>query len=134
MNMYKEDYQYMAQKRLFAVLIIFTIFFGWHCGYERIAPNELVGIWKTSAPKYVDRFFKIDQDIITIGTGGENVEIYTIKKIRTKKDPTERSLLYTIYYENEEGVECKFAFYYSSENGGVIRLKNQRNIVWTKHR
>ena len=124
----------MAQKRLFAVLIIFTIFFGWHCGYERIAPNELVGIWKTSAPKYVDRFFKIDQDIITIGTGGENVEIYTIKKIRTKKDPTERSLLYTLYYENEEGVECKFAFYYSSEKGGVIRLKNQRHIVWTKHR
>ena len=124
----------MAQKRLFAVLIICTMFFGWHCGYERIAPNELVGIWKTSAPKYADRFFKIDQDTITIGTGGENVEIYTIKKITMKKDPAERSLLYTIYYKNEEGVEYKFAFYYSSEKGGMIRLKNQRHIVWIKHR
>jgi len=124
----------MAQRRLFAVLLIFTIFFGWHCGYERIAPNELVGIWKTSALKYADRFFKIDQTIITIGTGGENVEIYTIKKITMKKPPTERSVLYTIYSKNEEGVEYKFAFYYSPEKGGVIRLKNQRHIVWTKQR
>jgi len=124
----------MVQRRRLAVLVMFIIFFGWHCGYERIAPNELVGIWKTAALKYADRFFKIDQKIITIGTGGENIEIYTIKKIRTKKGPTERSLLYTIYSKNEEGVEYKFAFYYSSENGGVIRLKNQRHIVWTKHR
>lgn len=124
----------MAQRRLFAVLILCIIFFGWHCGYERIAPNELVGKWKTTAPKYADRFFKIDREIITIGTGGETFEIYTIKKITRKKNPTEGSLLYTIYSKNEEGIEYKFALYYAPEKGGVIRLKNQRDIVWTKHR
>lgn len=124
----------MVQRRRLTVLIMFIIFFGWHCGYERIAPNELVGKWKTTAPKYADRFFKIDQKIITIGTGGENIEIYTIKKITMKKAPTEGSLLYTIYSKNKEGVEYKFAFYYSPEKGGVIKLKNQRHIIWTKHR
>jgi hypothetical protein len=43
-------------------------------------------------------------------------------------------MLYTIYYENGAGVWYKFAFYYSPENGGEMRKKNQRNIVWKKQR
>ena len=122
----------MNKRRLFTVLMVLTIFFGWQCGYEKIAPNELVGIWKTSEPRYADRFIKIDQDTITFGTGEKNFEIYSIKKIYMKKVPKESSILYTIHYKNGEGVWCKFAFYYSPINGGVIRLKNQRQMVWTK--
>lgn len=122
----------MTHKRLIVVLMMLTLCFGLHCGYERTAPNELVGIWKTSAPKYADRFFKLDQDTITIGQGGDAFEIYVIKKIHVKKIPEERSILYTIYYENEEVDAYKFAFYYSPENGGSIRLQYQKNIIWKK--
>jgi hypothetical protein len=122
----------MKRSGLVLVLIILTIFFGWHCGYEKFAANELVGIWETTAHKYADRFLKIDTDTITFGTGEGNVEIYTIKKLKMEKAPEERSVLYTIYYDNEEGDEYTFAFYYSSERGGTIRLKHQKHIVWKK--
>lgn len=123
----------MIQRKLFVALMLFTIFFGWQCGYERTAPDELIGTWKTSASKYADRFFTIEQKTITIGTGGETVEPYTIKKITIKKDSVEIGMLYTIYYKDEEGVKYQFAFYHSPEKGGVIRLKNQKHIAWTKH-
>jgi hypothetical protein len=122
----------MNKRRLFTVLMVLTIFFGWQCGYEKIAPNELVGVWTTSEPKYIDRFIKIGNDTITFGTGGENFESYSIRKIHRKKVPKESSILYTIHYKNGEGVWFKFAFYYSPVNGGVIMLKNQRQIVWAK--
>jgi hypothetical protein len=124
----------MKRSGFIVVLTILTIFFGWHCGYEKFAPNELVGTWKTSAPKYADRFLKIDTDTITFGIGGGNVEIYTIKKLKMKKALDERSVLYTIYYDGKEGDEYTFGFYYSPERGGTIRLKHQRQIVWEKQR
>ena len=122
----------MTQRKRFAVLILFTIFFGWQCGYEKTAPDELVGTWETPAPKYADRFFKINKDTITFGTGEENVEPYTIKKITIKKGPAEAGMLYTIYYKDEKGTKYQFAFYHSPEKGGVIRLKNQTHIEWIK--
>jgi hypothetical protein len=122
----------MKRSGLVLVLMILTIFCGWHCGYEKFAPNELVGLWETSAPKYADRFLKIDTDTITFGIGGGNIEIYTIKKLKMKEALDERSVLYTIYYDNEEGDEYTFTFYYSPERGGTIRLKHQSQIVWKK--
>ena len=122
----------MEKRGIVLVLMICTMFFGWQCGYDTGAPNELVGVWKTSAPNYTDRFLIIDTATITFGIGGGNIEIYTIKKLKMKEAPAERSVLYTIYYDNEEGDEYTFAFYYSPEGGGAIRLKHQRHIVWKK--
>lgn len=120
----------MNNKSFLTILIVLTIFFGWHCGYEKNAPNEIMGVWNTLEQKYADRSITIDTYTITFGIGGGNVEIYTIKKI--KRTAVEGSILYTIYYENGEGVWYKFAFYYSPENGGTMRKKNQRQIVWKK--
>jgi hypothetical protein len=122
----------MKRGGLILVLMVLTIFFGWHCGYEKFAPNELVGIWETSAAKYADRFLKIDTDTITFGTGGGNFETYAIKKVKKKVSPEEGGILFTIYYEIEEGDVYTFTFYYSPEGEGTIRLKNQRQIVWKK--
>ena len=120
----------MKNRRLLTLLIVLTIFFGWHCGYEKSAPNKLVGVWKSSDQKYADRFITIDTYTITFGIGEGNVEIYTIKKI--EKTTAEGSILYTIYFEDGEGVWYKFAFYYSPKDGGEFRKKNQRQIVWKK--
>ena len=121
----------MKKSGLIAVLMVFILFFGWHCGYEKSPPNELVGVWKTSAQRYNDRFFEIDIDTITFGTGGENFETYAIKKVKKKVSPEEGGILYTIYYE-EEGEVYTFAFFYTPAREGTISLKNQRGIMWTK--
>ena len=120
----------MYNRRFLIILITLAIFFGWQCGYERSAPNELVGVWKTQDQKYADRFLEIDTDTITFGTGERNFETYTIKKI--KKGLETKGMLYTVYYEDEAGNTYTFAFYYSPEMGGVLRLKNQREIIWEK--
>ena len=121
------------KKRIFLAIVMgLAIFCVWHCGYEKNAPQEIVGEWNTSAPQYADRSITIDTDTISFGIGKGNFEIYTIKKI--EKTSIEGSKLYTIYYENGEGVWYKFAFYYSPENGGEFRKKNQRQILWKKQR
>jgi hypothetical protein len=120
----------MNNRRLLTILIVLALFFGWRCGYESFAPNELVGVWTTSDPKYADRFLKIDRDAITFGTGEGNFETYAITKM--KKGAEVQDMLYTIYYEDEAGDTYTLAMYYSPERGGVLRLKNQREIIWTK--
>ena len=122
----------MIKKRRFIAVLITILVFVWHCGGEEIAPDDVMGVWKTSSPKYADRYFEITKERITFGIGEGNFEIYFIKKIRMKQFPQDKSRLYTIYYEDDKGGEYTFAFYYYHENGGVIRLKNQREIEWKK--
>ena len=120
------------KKTRFIAILITLIVFGWQCGNNEVSLDDLMGVWKTSAPKYADRSFEITKERITFGIGEGNFEIYFIKKIYVKQFPQDNSRLYTIYYENSEGDENTFAFYYSLEKGGLIRLKNQRQIEWEK--
>jgi hypothetical protein len=122
---------YMKKTRFIAVLITLIVF-GWQCGNNEISSDDLIGVWKTSEPKYTDRSFEITKGTITFGIGEGNFEIYSIKKIRMEKIAEEKSILYTIYYENSDGDENIFAFYYTPEKGGIIRFKNQRQIEWEK--
>ncbi len=124
----------MQGRRFLGVLIILMVFFVWQCGKIKEAPDDLIGIWKTTAPKYADRSFEIKKDAITFEIGGGNFEDYAIKYIKTEKARDERSTLYTIHYKDEAGEEYTFAFYFYPEEGGVIRFKNQKQIVWTKGR
>jgi hypothetical protein len=41
-----------------------------------------------------------------------------------------KGILYIIHYENREGQEYRFPFYY--ERGGAIRFKSQEQIEWRK--
>lgn len=121
----------MQKRRLIAAIITLIIFIS-HCGDKRIASEDIIGIWKTSAPKYADRSFEITKERIIFGIGEGNFEIYFIKKIHVKQFPRDRNSLYTIIYEDDEGGDYTFAFYYDNKNGSVIRLKNQREIEWKK--
>ena len=117
-----------------AIFILFFILFGCQCSRKTTAPEDLVGVWKTSAPKYEDRFFEMKKDEIVFGTGQGTFDSHPIKKVETGKVRGEERILYIISYRNQEGVEDKFSFYYHPEKGGAIRFKNQEKIVWTKRR
>lgn len=121
----------MQKTRFIAVLITLLVFI-WHCGDKEIASEDVMGVWKTSSPTYADRSFEITKERIAFGIGEGNFEIHYIKKIDMKQFPQDKSRLYTIYYEDDEGGDCTFAFYYYQENDGVIRLKNQREMEWKK--
>ncbi len=116
-----------------AIFILFSILFGCQCR-KTTAPEDLIGMWKTSAPQYDDRFFEMKKDEIVFETGQGTFDAHVIKKVETGKARGEERILYTISYRNQEGVEDKFSFYYHPERDGTIRFKNQKKIVWTKRR
>jgi len=125
----------MRKRRFIATVVtLIPLILLSHCGQGEIASDDIIGVWKTSEPTYADRSFEITKERITFGIGEGKFDIHYIKKIRVKQFPQDKSSLYTIYYEGNDGEEYTFAFFYYHENRGIIRLKNQRQIEWEKER
>ncbi len=95
-------------------------------------PEKLLGVWKTSHSKYADRFIEIKNDALIFGQGGEKVELHALADIHETWEG--KSILYSISHLNHEGQRYTFAFYYDPTDGGTIRFKNQKQIIWTKER
>jgi hypothetical protein len=116
-------------------LLIFTLLatiVGCQPATEKTIPDDLLGVWKTSEPKYVDLFFELKKDAIIFATGEKNTDTYSVASVEQARD--EEGLLYNIHYLNLEGQEYTFSIYYAPTNHGVIRFKNQKHFTWTKER
>ena len=93
-------------------------------------PEDLIGKWTTTEPRYEDRFFEITKETLIYGLGGDKQDVYFISSL--ERNLGENQLLYSISYKNKDGFKFTRSFYYESVNGGVIRFKNQKHIEWTK--
>lgn len=104
------------------------------CGPERTktVPDELVGIWKTSAPKYADAYIELSRTTITFGAGEAGSYVRTVSSVEKVREGG--NTLYTVFYVDAQGVEYKLAFYYEPGNGGMMRWKNQRSIAWARQK
>lgn len=126
----------MKMRRIFLVFTLLTAILGCQARNEKTVPDALVGVWKTSAPKYADRPFEITKKVIVFGTGDRKTEIYAITNVKVKKVQKKvqkhKNSLYTITYMNRAGQHYKLSFYYYPVNDGVIRFKNQQAIRWMK--
>ena len=125
----------MKPKPVFLAFAILTIFIGCPSKKDTTVPDELLGVWKTSAPKYADRYFEITKGVMIFDIGEGDVDSSPITSIETVSGG--RHTLYTISYQsyqNREGQEYRFSFYYDSAHGGEIVFKNQEDITWTKER
>ena len=95
-----------------------------------VAPDYVLGVWKTSQLKYHDRFFEITAATLTFGTGSGNQEIFSIDSV--DKVDLKNKTAFTIRYSDAQGTEFNLTFHYAPENGGVSRFKNQQHIEWTR--
>ena len=122
----------MKSKYIIVVLSTFSLLFGCQPREPTAIPDELLGVWETSAPKYKRCFFEIKKDSITFVNRDslEGPDINTIVKIEITKE--EKQILHTIHYKKMKGEEYKFPFYYDTSEGGIIRFKNQEEIEWRK--
>jgi len=122
----------MRSKRILLALAMFAAIFGSQCEETRTVPGELVGVWETSAPKYKDCYLELTEDLIIFANRArlEKKSVNLISKI--KKAQRGKGILYTVHYENKEGQESKFSFYYDPSEGGAIRFKNQLRVKWRK--
>jgi len=116
-----------------AILLAFALLattLGCQSAKDNTVPNALVGVWKTSAQKYADRFFEITADQVIFAIGGGKTDSHPIAEIETLREGAR--ILYTITYLSAEAKKYKFSFYYDPADGGVIRFKNQQHIAWAK--
>jgi len=124
----------MKSECILLVLAIFVSFFGCQSKGPVTFPDELLGVWETSAPKYKDCFFELTENSIIFANltsvNKAHVSRNSIRKF--EKIQKEKGLLYTIHYEDAKGQEYKFPFYYDPSKGGAIRFMNQEQIEWRK--
>lgn len=124
----------MKSKRIFFVLAILMITFLYGCVKKAVFPDGMIGTWKRADSKYERTFLELTQEKIIFGTLEGEVNAHTIKKIKKEKVPGTEEILYTVTYENIEGKEFKFPFYFNPENGGSVRFQNQPEVVWIKEK
>jgi hypothetical protein len=99
---------------------------------DETLPQELMGVWRSSAPKYADCTLELSKELI-IFTSGEFQDFINVNFIiKVERKPERNHVVYTIHYENAEKQRYKFVFYHYPSEGGVIRPKNQIEIEWRK--
>ena len=96
-----------------------------------VMSDSLLGIWKTTAPRYAGRFFELATDIVVFGTGDGGAEVHSIATVEAV--PEDQLRLYTVWYragETEESDQLAFRFYHDPVQN-LITLKHQEDIPWT---
>ena len=123
----------MTYKSIIAAVAICAALLACESRGPESIPSEMLGVWRTSAPKYEGCFFELSKDKLSFANKAhlESLVIHRISKIEANTYRAEK-LLCTIYYKGSEGQKHEFAFYYDPSNGGSIRFKNQATIKWVK--
>jgi hypothetical protein len=93
-------------------------------------PEELVGVWTSSDPRYADRSLELTRITVAFGTGTQTVDLYFVSDV--EKTLQGNNILYTIRCHRLNGAQEQVSFYHALKNGGEIRFKNQQHIPWMK--
>ncbi len=119
----------MKLKRAWILWVFLPVFLGCVPAREITLPDELVGLWKTSTPKYADRYFEFTKKMLIFKVGGAEIGIHQIKDFAKFGDGED--IWYTVTYLNLGG-KYKFSFSYDPANDGVITIANQKGVRWTR--
>ena len=107
-------------------LLIFTLLaaiVGCQPATEKTIPDDLLGVWKTSEPKYADRFFEFKKDAIIFATRENNTDTYSVASIEQTHD--EGGVLYNIHYLNLEPIMASSDSKIKSTSPG-----RERDVRW----
>ncbi|HYL68453.1 MAG TPA: hypothetical protein VEX69_04745 [Candidatus Limnocylindria bacterium] len=119
-----------TNKKLYWILAFCAIVALWHYAQKpRHVPQELIGTWRSSDPRYTDRSLEIDGYTINFGTGNGTVAVGFVRKVDVV--PDHNRMLYTISYV-EEGKDEQCFLYYTSGEQKKIFFKNQPTVAWIR--
>lgn len=93
-------------------------------------PGPLLGVWKTSDPKFADRFLEFAKTYVIFGTGQQSEQLHRIRTITTSRSP-QNTTVYRVSYTDPEGEVRMLVLTYSADDGGTIQLEYGREI-WRK--
>jgi hypothetical protein len=123
----------MRYRLIIAGLAICAVLLGCDSNVPEFIHPEMMGVWKTSEPKYEGCFFELKKDEISFANAADvdSFVIYSVSKIQITT-PIGEKYLCTVYYQGYGGEKYEFTFYYDPSDGGSIRFKNQVAIKWVK--
>jgi hypothetical protein len=126
MTMSERAWDYATAVGLMAVAVMFV--FGIDSHREDPIPNQLWGYWTTDAAGYENRYLELDDHYILIGVNEEDLpDLQRVSKVDCLS--LGESLSCTIYSSSSEA-NLQMTLDYSPAQGGQVRIKNQRHIVW----
>jgi hypothetical protein len=75
---------------------------GLGCGLPESVPADLIGIWKTDAPRHQDTFLEIRSTSVMLGTGSEALDVLQIEKFEASRDEAGNEV-FRFHYDAVEG-------------------------------
>jgi hypothetical protein len=126
----------MIRKLIIALLLFLVLYFVFlrpeNPSKTTDMPQTLIGVWATDSPRYAKRFIKLDKKLLTMELGEFGTTIYTIKELKRRMDGNQESFE-LVYGQNNEP-DQSLHFEYDSADGGTIKIRNQKDVVWTRHK
>ena len=101
-----------------------------HEAFQPVSVADLKGLWTTTHPGYQDRFLEFTDKTVTFGWGGSNRGSYTIDAIDSQS--VDRETLVQIHYHDLATTDYQVSFFYMRQGNGMIRMKNQRGLFWSR--
>jgi hypothetical protein len=90
-------------------------------------PEALVGVWRTDAPRYADRYLELQPGFVTFGTGPVSMDLYALASVSSEPvKPPARGRLYTLVYTDGEGLPSSLRLIHDERNPSVLRLAHRR--------
>ena len=91
-------------------------------------PDEVLGTWRTADPRYAETILDIGRTTLVFGTVDNSSTSHTIERV--EQEDLDLSVLYTVYYTDEGGLNELSFFYIPIDS--VIRFRNQRSLAWRR--
>jgi hypothetical protein len=126
----------MIRKSIIAFMLFLVLYFAFRRPEDPFKttdmPQALIGIWATDSPRYEGRFIKLDNNLLTMDLGEFGTTIYPIKELKRRVDGNQEYFV-LVYGQNNEPEQI-LHFDYNSAEGGTIKIRNQKDVVWTRYK
>jgi len=101
------------------------------CGPRRLddVPADLLGTWRTQAPRYENNFFEVRRDALVLGVAGRELDVLPIREIDWTSD-AEGNAIYRFHFVADEGYEDVLVVTRVGSGGRAIRLASRADL-WT---
>ena len=101
------------------------------CGPQRLdgVPEDLLGVWRTQAPRYEKSFLEVRRDSLVLGVSGMELDVLPIQTIDWTTD-REGNAIYRFHYIADEGYPDVLELTRVGGSARAIRLASRADL-WT---
>jgi hypothetical protein len=101
------------------------------CGPQKLdaVPSDLLGVWRTRAPRYEKSFFEVRRDKLVLGVSGLDLDVLPIEAIDWTSD-VEGNAIYRFHFTADEGYPDVFLVTRVGSGTRAIRLASRADL-WT---